>query len=83
MRNGTDKKRAAIICAAVIVGFLAIVLAVYLVPVLEAMYEGFVVAGIMVLYALMIVAVIVGVLLALRERIREIESGEEEDAKKY
>lgn len=83
MRNGTEKKRAAIICAAVIVGFLAIVLAVYLVPVLGAMYEGLVVAGIMLVYGLMIVAVIVGVLFALRERIREIESGEEEDAKKY
>ena len=83
MRNGTEKKRAAIICAAVIVGFLAIVLAVYLVPVLGAMYEGLVVAGIMLVYGLMIVAVIVGVLFALRERIREIESGEEEDARKY
>lgn len=83
MRNGTDKKRAAVICAAVIVGLLAILLAVFMVPVLGAMYEGLVVAGILAVYALMIVAVIVGVLFALRERLKEIEGGEEEDAKKY
>lgn len=83
MQKGTDKKRAAIICAAVIVGLLAIVLAVFMVPVLGAMYEGLVVAGVMAVYGLMIVAVIVGVLAALRERLKEIEGGEEEDAKKY
>lgn len=83
MRNGTDKKRAAVICAAVIVGLLAILLAVFMVPVLGAMYEGLVVAGILAVYALMIIAVIVGVLFALRERLKEIEGGEEEDAKKY
>ena len=35
------------------------------------------------LYSLMIVAMIVGVLMALRQRLREIRGGEEEDAKKY
>lgn len=83
MRKGTDTKRAAIICAAVIVGLLAIVLAAFMVPALGAMYEGIVVAGVMVVYGLMIIAVIVGVLFALRERLKEIEGGEEEDAKKY
>lgn len=83
MQNGTDKKRGAVLCAAVIVGLLAIVLAVFLAPVLGAMYEEAIVAGILLVYALVIIAVIAGVIFALRERIREIEGGEEEDAKKY
>ncbi len=83
MRKGTEKKRGAVICAAVIVGLLAIVLAMFMLPVLGAMYEDAVVAVILIVYGAVIAAVIVGVLCALRERLREIEGGEEEDAKKY
>ena len=83
MRKGTEKKRGAIICAAVIVGLLAIVLAMFMLPVLGAMYEDAVVAVILIVYGAVIAAVIAGVLCALRERLREIEGGEEEDAKKY
>lgn len=39
--------------------------------------------GILIVYGLLIVAVILGVLAALRQRLKEIESGEEEDAKQY
>ena len=37
----------------------------------------------LVLYALMLLAVIVGVVVALVQRLREIRKGEEEDARKY
>lgn len=85
MRNGTKKgkKIAPIICAAVVIGLLGIYLGVVLVPLLGASFDGLLVAGILALYALIILAVIGGILLALRQRLREIEGGEEEDAKKY
>ena len=38
---------------------------------------------ILILYALVLLAVIVGVVIALIQRLREIERGEEEDARKY
>lgn len=41
------------------------------------------VIGIMAVYAILGIAIIVGVLYAMVQRLREIEGGEEEDAKKY
>ena len=41
------------------------------------------VVGIMVVYAVLGVAIIVGVLRAMVQRLKEIEGGEEEDARKY
>lgn len=41
------------------------------------------VIGIMAVYAILGIAIIVGVLYAMVQRLREIQGGEEEDAKKY
>ena len=41
------------------------------------------VVGIMIVYAVLAVAIVVGVLRAMVQRLREIEGGEEEDARKY
>ena len=41
------------------------------------------VIGIMAVYALLAVAIVAGVLCAMVQRLREIEGGEEEDARKY
>lgn len=41
------------------------------------------VVGIMVVYAVLGVAIIVGVLRAMVQRLKEIQGGEEEDARKY
>lgn len=41
------------------------------------------VIGIMVVYAVLGIAIIVGVLRAMVQRLREIRGGEEEDAKQY
>ena len=41
------------------------------------------VIGIMVVYGLLAVAIVIGVLRAMVQRLREMERGEEEDARKY
>lgn len=41
------------------------------------------VIGIMVVYGLLAVAIVIGVLRAMVQRLREIQGGEEEDARKY
>ena len=83
MRNTTDKKRGAIACAALGIGFFAVILAVILVPMVGEAY-GDVMAWIFLLvYGGIILAIILGIAAALRQRLRELESGEEEDAKKY
>lgn len=39
--------------------------------------------GIMIVYAVLAVAIVLGVLRAMVQRLREIQGGEEEDARKY
>lgn len=41
------------------------------------------VIGIMVVYGLLAVAIVVGVLYAMMQRLREIQGGEEDEARKY
>lgn len=78
-----SKKLAPIICAAVVIALLLGYLTALLIPLaMESLGLG-AVAGILVIYAVVIVAAIIGVVAALKQRLKEIESGEEEDAKKY
>ena len=78
-----SKKKAPIICAAVVIAFLGIFLATILFPLIgEVMGEALAV-GFLLIYGGVIVAAIVGVVAALRQRLQEIEGGEEEDAKQY
>lgn len=83
MRETTKKKKTPILCAAIIIGVLALFLACILFPLLGSAVGEWMAVGILLLYGGVIVAVIVGVVMALRQRLREIEGGEEEDAKKY
>lgn len=83
MQDTTRKKRAAILCAVVIIAILGIYLAAFLYPLLGASFGESVAVGILLVYGLLIAAVILGVLIALRQRLKELNSGEEEDAKKY
>ena len=83
MRDTTKKKRGAVVSAAVIVGLVGIILAAVLVPLIREVYGEGIAVGFLVIYGLALVAVIVGVLAALGQRLKEIEGGEEEDAKKY
>lgn len=83
MRNTTDKKRGAIACAALGIGFFAVILAVILVPLVGEAYGDVMVWIFLLVYGGIILAIILGIAAALRQRLRELESGEEEDARKY
>lgn len=78
-----SKKKAPVICAVVVIAVLGIFLATILFPLLGESYGEWIAVGFLLIYALVIVAVIVGVAAALCQRLREIEGGEEEDAKRY
>ena len=77
------KKKGAWICALIVIAFALVYLAVALVPIIqESLGDGFVIAFVL-LYSAIVIAVIVGVLIALRQRLKEIEGGEEDVAAKY
>lgn len=84
MRNGTDKKKklAPILCAAVAIAIFLVYLLFYCTALGSVLTEGPAIL-VLVLAVLVLAALIVGVVLALRQRLQEIEGGEEEDAKKY
>ena len=75
-------KRGAIFSALAVVAFFLLYLVLLAAAILEV--PGDIIGWIGVLLAGSIfVAIIVGVLMALSQRLKEIDSGEEEDAKKY
>ena len=78
-----DKKRSAILSAVVIISILAVFVGFVLFPLVSEMGGVVFAVAILVIYALTILAVIFGILAALKQRLEEIESGEEEEAKKY
>lgn len=83
MQDTTKKKHGSIVSAAVIIGLLGVFLAVFLFPLIGDVYGEAAAVGFLLIYAVVIIAVIVGVIVALGQRLREIESGEEDEAKKY
>ncbi|MDO4315299.1 MAG: hypothetical protein Q4C45_05930 [Oscillospiraceae bacterium] len=85
MQDNSDRRRkraAPLACAALAVAFLGLFLAalLFLLPDAGGEISVFI---ILALYAAVVLAMIAGILLALRQRLREIEGGEEEDARKY
>ena len=87
MRNNTDptdrKKRGAVASAAVVTGAMLLVVLTVGAGILGAGSASLLTGAILGFYALMGLAVVVGILAALRQRLREIQGGEEEDARKY
>lgn len=83
MPKSSKKKITAVICAAVIICLLVAFLSVFIGALRSDDPETSVLWSILILYGVPIIAVIVGVVFALRQRMKEIESGEEEDAEKY
>lgn len=81
MQSSTDKNgaalRSALICL-LLVGVYLILIAVVFRYCSEPI--AYLVLGV---YALILIAVFIGVLAALRQRLKEIDRGEEEEAKKY
>lgn len=78
-----DKKRSAILSAVVIISILAVFVGFVLFPLVSEMGGVVFAVAILVIYALAILAVIFGIIAALKQRLEEIEGGEEEEAKKY
>ena len=75
-------KRGAIFSALAVVAFFALYLALLATAILEAPSD--VIGWVAVILAgSVFVAMIVGVLMALSQRLKEIDGGEEEDARKY
>ena len=83
MRKNTDKKLAPILCAAVAVVVLGIFLVLTILPLLGDSLGELACIAAVVFYGLVTAAVIAGVIAALRQRLKEIDSGEEEESKKY
>jgi len=85
MQNDTNKRKkiAPMICAGVMIALLGAILAVILFPLMGEVYGQWIAVGFLLIYCLVIAATIVGIVFALRQRLKEIESGEEEDAKQY
>ena len=82
MRKNT-KKLAPIACAAIVIVLLALYIAVILFTLFtESLGDLIGIVGVVVATGI-ILAAIIGVLAALRQRMKEIDKGEEEDAKIY
>ena len=75
-------KRGAVISALVVVAFFLVYLVLLATAVLEVPEDTIGLLAVLFAGAIFL-AIIVGVLLALGQRLKEIDAGEEEDAKKY
>ena len=82
-RNKEDKKRGAVTSAVIIIVVLAVFVGFILFPLISEMGGVFFTVMLLMLYVGGILAVIFGILAALKQRLEEIEGGEEEEAKKY
>lgn len=84
MQGNTKKKRgAAYAAAAVIAIILLYLIAIFIAFATVGKEEAFAVMGIGAVYSVVLLAVVLGIFFALRQRFREIDSGEEEEAAKY
>ena len=82
MRKNT-KKLAPIACAAIVVVLLALYIAVILFTLFTESLGDMIGILVVVVATGIILAAIIGVVAALRQRLKEIDKGEEEDAKIY
>lgn len=82
MRKNT-KKLAPIACAAIVIVLLALYIAVILFTLFTESLGDLIGIVVVVVATGLILAAIIGVLAALRQRMKEIDKGEEEDAKIY
>lgn len=82
MRKNT-KKLAPIACAAIVVALLVLYIAVILFTLFTESLGDVIGILVVVVATGIILAAIIGVVAALRQRLKEIDKGEEEDAKIY
>ena len=81
--NTTKRRRGSIISALVIIVVMALYFGLALLPALTDIMPWQVSIPLAVLYGGVALAVIAGVLAALRQRMRELASGEEDEAAQY
>lgn len=83
--SDTKKRRGALLSALVVLLWLAGLVAVVVFAAVEAAREGAIGAGalLVLLYGTLGGAAMVGILIALRQRLKEIKGGEEDDAAQY
>ena len=83
MMQKNTKKLAPIACAAIVVALLALYIAVILFTLFTESLGDMIGILVVVVATGIILAAIIGVVAALRQRLKEIDKGEEEDAKIY
>lgn len=83
-KDTKNKKRiASVICAGVVILLLLVYLIVFLFPILSGQIGDGAAITILIVFALSILALIVGIVIALFQRLKEIKGGEEDVAAKY
>ena len=83
MSKPRSKSIAPIVCAVVIITVVMATIGVLAFASAVAWMESAVLGVLCGVYALLYAAIVVGVVFALRERLREIRGGEEDDASQY
>ena len=78
-----SKKRVAIFAALVVITLMTAYLVAIIIPLARECLGESIAIAILVIYGAVILAGILGVSLALKQRLKEIESGEEDEAKRY
>ena len=81
MMRGNSKKKMGSLIAAVVIIVLVVALIAAFVLLINGEEVG--AGGILWIYVAVLAAVVIGVLIALRQRFKEISKGEEDEAKKY
>ena len=81
MQGNSKKKWGSLIAASVIIVLVAVLIVAFVLLIHGKEYTG--VNGILWAYIAVLGAVIIGVLISLWQRFKEISKGEEEEAKKY
>ena len=78
-----SKKRVAVTAALVVIALMTVYLVTIIIPLVREILGVGIAMTILVLYGALIVACILGVTIALKQRLKEIEGGEEDEAKRY
>ena len=78
-----SKKKVAIFAALVVIALMTAYLVAIIIPLARESLGERIAIAILVIYGAVILAGILGVSLALKQRLKEIESGEEDEAKRY
>ena len=81
MQRNSDTKAGAIVAASIIVILLSLAIGFFIMMMIGI--GDILVSGFFLLYIIIEAAIIIGVLLALKQRLKDLNSTESEEAKKY